>query len=154
MLSVIKNGHILFRFGGPRGGRPYGPPPPRGDPRDFDRFPFPPLPPLYDRYDRLYHYYMEREREEYLAARLGGAGRDRLPPPRDLVDRFASDPRDRLPPSRQFMEERRGLGPDPFFRERDPIAARPPPEYYDRLDFLFYYSTHYFDNFFFCWSLM
>lgn len=133
---------IYCRFGGAGNrGRPYGPPPGR----DYDRYPYPPVPPVpYDRYDPYYRYYMEREA---YYARVGGslpgergyasaaASRDRYPPvPRDrLPDRYPPDPRDRLVPPRSYLEDRaRGLPPDPYFRERDPLAARPPPEYYDR----------------------
>jgi len=132
-------------FGGPGRNRPYGPPPGRGggDPRDFDRYPYPPPPPLpYDRYDPYYRYYMEREAYYARVAPLPGdrggpLGRERYPPvPRDrLGDRYPPDPRDRLPPPRSYLDDRaRGIPPssDPYFRERDPLGARPPPEYYDR----------------------
>ncbi|XP_005090809.1 RNA-binding protein lark isoform X2 [Aplysia californica] len=130
--------------------RPYGPPPPgRGDPRDFDRYPYPPPPPLpYDRYDPYYRYYLDREAYYARVAPLPGdrgayppaaASRERYPPvpPRDrIADRYPPppDPRDRLPPPRSYLEDRaRGIPPpDPYFRERDPLGARPPPEYYDR----------------------
>lgn len=126
-------------LGGPRS-RPYGPPPPR-DSRDFGGRPFPPLPPPgLDRMDRdpYFHYIMDREAFYARLSRdrdlpLPGA-RDRLPLPHDLGDGYP-DPRDRFLPPRSFMEERsRGLGPasDSFFRDRDPIASRPPPEFYDR----------------------
>ncbi|XP_055879259.1 RNA-binding protein lark-like isoform X2 [Biomphalaria glabrata] len=130
-------------FGGNRN-RPYGPPQGRGDPRDYDRYPYPPPPPApYDRYDPYYRYYMEREAYYARMAPLPGdrgyppaAARDRylpVPPPRDrLADRYAPDPRERLMPPRSYMDERsRGI-PDPYLRERDPLASRPPPEYYDR----------------------
>jgi len=132
-------------FNGGGRGRPYGPPPGRGGPGprggDFDRYPYPPPPPMpYDRYDPYYRYYMERE--AYYARlggplpdRMGGAGRDRYPPVpgRDRMDDRFPDPRDRLPPPRGMMDERsRGGMSDPYFRERDPLGSRPPPEYYDR----------------------
>uniref|UniRef100_A0A0B7A558 RRM domain-containing protein n=2 Tax=Arion vulgaris TaxID=1028688 RepID=A0A0B7A558_9EUPU len=125
-------------FGGPRS-RPYGPLPGRGD---FDRFPYPPMPPAaYDRYDPYYRYCMEREvyyaRMNTLPGDRGytpAASRDRYPPlGRDrLSDRF--DPRDRLVAPRSYLDDRtRGPPSDSYFRERgDPLAARPPPEYYDR----------------------
>lgn len=86
------------------------------------------------------------EREAYYArmAPLSGdrgyppaGARDRylpVPPPRDrLADRYAPDPRDRLMPPRSYLDERaRGIPPDAYMRDRDPLAARPPPEYYDR----------------------
>ncbi|KAK3716930.1 hypothetical protein RRG08_026720 [Elysia crispata] len=131
-------------FGGGRP-RPYGGGPPgRGgggsDPRDFDRYPYPPLPPVpaYDRYDPYYRYYMEREAYYARMDRGYASARERgyppLPPRERLADRYPPDPRDRLmpPPPRSYLEDRaRGL-PEPYFRERDPLAARPPPEYYDR----------------------
>ncbi|CAG5118903.1 unnamed protein product [Candidula unifasciata] len=127
--------------GGPGRSRPYGLPPGRGDARDYGRYDYPPVPPAaYDRYDPYYRYYMEREA---YYARLGpvpgdrgypsAGARDRYPPlPRDrLSERFPPDPRDRIPPPRPYLDERaRGLA-DPYFRERDPLASRPPPEYYD-----------------------
>ena len=94
----------------------------------------------YDRYDPYYRYYMERE--AYYARlggpmpgdRMGAGGRDRYPPGagRDRMDDRFPDPRDRLPPPRSMMEERSRALPDPYFRERDPLGSRPPPEYYDR----------------------
>ena len=134
----------FLRFGGGRP-RPYGGGPPgRGgggsDPRDFDRYPYPPLPPVpaYDRYDPYYRYYMEREAYYARMDRGYASARERgyppLPPRERLADRYPPDPRDRLmpPPPRSYLEDRaRGL-PEPYFRERDPLAARPPPEYYDR----------------------
>jgi len=131
---------------GPAGrGRPYGPPPgrdfrgPPGGGRGGDRF-FPPPPPMPfpDRYDPYYRYCMERE--AYYARMGGPMGRDRMdgpppgdrfPPPDRMGDRF-SDPRDRLPPARSFMEDRNPRGADPYFRDRDPLGSRPPPEYYER----------------------
>lgn len=127
-------------FGGPGGprSRPYGPPPPR-DSRDFGR-PFPPLPPPgLDRLERdpYFHYIMDREA---FYARLSRdrdfpllSDRDRLPPPRDFRDDYPD--RFMPPPPRSFMEERsRDFGPlsDSYFGDRDPIASRPPPEFYDR----------------------
>ena len=46
------------------------------------------------------------------------------------ADRYP-DPRDRVAPRPYAMEDRARA--DPYFRERDPLGARPPPEYYDRL---------------------
>ena len=139
----VKPSDALPRFGGGRP-RPYGGGPPgRGgggsDPRDFDRYPYPPLPPVpaYDRYDPYYRYYMERE-AYYARMERGYPSRERgyppIPPRDRLAERYPPDPRDRLmpPPPRSYLEDRaRGL-PEPYFRERDPLAARPPPEYYDR----------------------
>jgi len=109
---------------GGRRNRPYGPPPGRGNPRDFDYYP--PPRPFYDRYDPYYRYFMERE-AFYSQDRLRGE-RDMYPPvpPRDRYP----DPRDRLPPPRSYLDERsRPLPPsDSYFRE----GARPPPEYYER----------------------
>jgi len=118
------------RKGFGRGGRdgrdrPYGPPPGRGEPRDYDYYP--PPRPFYDRYDPYYRYFMERE-AFYSRDRLGGGDRDMYPPipPRDRYP----DPRDRLPPPRPYLDDRsRALPPsDPYFRE----GVRPPPEYYER----------------------
>jgi len=105
-------------YGGGGGGgrsRPYGPPS-RG--RDYGRdYPYPPLPPLpYDRYDPYYRYYMEREA-------FYAMDRDRGYPP--------MDPRDRLPSSR-YMDDRALPPADPYFRDREALSSRPPPEYYDR----------------------
>ncbi|CAG5134815.1 unnamed protein product [Candidula unifasciata] len=116
--------------------RPYGPPG-RGD---YERYPYPPLPPAaHDRYDPYYRYYMEREAYYSRLGPLGdraGGSRERLPPliSRDrLAERYPPDPRDRLAPPRPYLDERaRGLPADPYFRERDPLPSRPPPEYYDR----------------------
>jgi len=122
--------------GGRGGGRPYGPPPGRGfgrggDPRDFGG---PPMPPMGDRYDPYYRYYMERE--AYYARMGPMRGGDRFSDPRDRMgesrmgaDRYP-DPRDRVAPRPYAMEDRARA--DPYFRERDPLGARPPPEYYDR----------------------
>ena len=142
---LLKPYLYFLRFGPAGRGRPYGPPPGRdfrGPPggRGGDRF-FPPPPPMpFDRYDPYYRYYMERE--AYYARMGGPMGRDRMDgppppgdrfPPRDRMgaDRF-SDPRDRLPAPRSFMDDRAGPGADPYFRDRDPLGARPPPEYYER----------------------
>lgn len=106
-------------FGGGGRSRPYGPPS-RG--RDYGGrdYGYPPMPPMpYDRYDPYYRYYMERE------AFYARASLDRDPYPR------IPDPRDRLPP-RPYMDDRALPPADPYFRERDTLSARPPPEYYDR----------------------
>uniref|UniRef100_A0A0B7A7V0 RRM domain-containing protein n=2 Tax=Arion vulgaris TaxID=1028688 RepID=A0A0B7A7V0_9EUPU len=126
-------------FGGAGRSRPYG----MQGRGDYDRYPYPSLPPVppYDRYDPYYRYYLEREAYYARLNPLTGergypstSARDRYPLPRDrLTDRYAQDPRDRIIPPRSYIDERsRGL-PEPYFRERDPMAARPPPEYYDSL---------------------
>lgn len=113
--------------GGPRRGGPYSHP---RDFRDMDRFGLGPSP--YERYD-YYRMLMERERMFGMSPLDRAGARDRypLPLPRDRMgDRYPPDPRDRL--ARSFLEERAARLQDPYMRERDPISARPPPEYYDR----------------------
>lgn len=140
-----------------RGGRsrPYPPGPPRS------RGGLPPPPPAYDRFDPYYRYpYPERDpyyrlppADRYLPPRLPPPGeryaplpmRDRMmpedrgayPPPPDPRDRLM--PRERLPPyeertayDRLRAAAERALPADPYYRERSPPPARPPPEYYDR----------------------
>ncbi|BFZ11672.1 hypothetical protein BsWGS_14712 [Bradybaena similaris] len=122
--------------GGPGRSRPYGLPPGRGDGRDYNRYQYPAVPPA--AYDPYYRYYLEREA---YYSRLGedrgypsASARDRLPPlPRDrLSERFPPDPRDRVLPPRPYLEDRARSLTDPYFRERDPLGSRPPPEYYER----------------------
>lgn len=133
-------------MGGGRGRpRPY----PSGPPRERG-----PPPPGYDRYDP-YPRYPYPERDPYLRA-LPPV--DRYLPRLDRYTReamlaeerrpYPPDPRDRLMPPRERLPlypeeraavydrlraaERAPMPSDPYYRERSPPAARPPPEYYDR----------------------
>lgn len=141
--------------GGPGGRpRPYPPGPPR------DRMPPPPGYDRYDPYYRPP--YPERDPymrplppvDRYLPPRtpLGGDRYAPLPPRDALLPEerrpYPPDPRDRLMPPRERMPlypedraatydrlraaERAPMASDPYYRERSPPLARPPPEYYDR----------------------
>ncbi|KAL8619666.1 hypothetical protein ACOMHN_019721 [Nucella lapillus] len=125
--------------------RPYpppprrGPPPPPPPPLDYDpyyRYPYPERDPYYrlppvDRYlPRLPPdvRYPPLRRERFLPEERGAY----LPDPRDRLyarERLLyDDPYERLRP----LERAPPPPADPYYRERSPVAARPPPEYYDR----------------------
>ncbi|KAK7503495.1 hypothetical protein BaRGS_00005416 [Batillaria attramentaria] len=151
-LSTGKRGNPKGDRRGPPGGRPR---PYSGPPRDRGAL----LPSAYDRYDPYYRYAYERDPyfrplppvDRYLPPR-GLADRYAPLPPRERFlpeERrpYPPDPRDRLMPPRERLPlypeeraaydrlrvaERAPLAADPYYRERSPPPARPPPEYYDR----------------------